>query len=95
MLLQLNESKEEYGREMAQTPIFWNMILRSLQDDLSRRIATLVDTRDDVVSDVIRQCQVSPAVPQNEDENGVSTIRCSIGCRPENLSFVFLQLREP
>ena len=51
VLLHLNEARGEYGREMAQSPIFWNTILRSLQDGAILRMATMVDGRDDVVSE--------------------------------------------
>jgi hypothetical protein len=50
LLLHLNESVEEYSREIHQTTFFWNTVLRSLQDIVILRIATLLDPRKDVVS---------------------------------------------
>src|ERR1017187_1476472 len=50
LLLHLNETLEEYSREIHQTMFFWNTVLRSLQDIVILRIATLLDPRADVVS---------------------------------------------
>ncbi len=50
LLLHINESSEEYIREINQTVFFWNTVQRSLQDGVILRIATMLDPRKDVVS---------------------------------------------
>jgi hypothetical protein len=50
LLINLNDSWEEYAEEFNETGIFWNTVLRSLQDVAIIRIATLLDPRRDVVS---------------------------------------------
>jgi hypothetical protein len=50
LLLHINESAEEYIREIYQSVFFWNTVQRSLQDGVILRIATMLDPRDDVVS---------------------------------------------
>jgi hypothetical protein len=50
LLLHINESSEEYVREIYQTVFFWNTIQRSLQDGVILRIASMLDPRQDVVS---------------------------------------------
>lgn len=50
LLLHINESSEEYIREIYQTVFFWNTVRRSLQDGVILRLATMLDPRKDVVS---------------------------------------------
>jgi hypothetical protein len=50
LLLHINESSEEYIREIYQTVFFWNTVQRSLQDGVILRLATMLDPRKDVVS---------------------------------------------
>ena len=49
LLLHINESSEEYIREIYQTVFFWNTVQRSLQDGVILRLATMLDPRKDVV----------------------------------------------
>jgi len=50
LLLGLNESIQEFGPEIYQTPHYWNMVFRAIQDTVIIRLATLLDPRKDVVS---------------------------------------------
>jgi hypothetical protein len=71
LLLHLNDSTEEYLREFSQTPFFWNVVLRSLQDVAILRIATLLDPRKDVVSvpNILRIIKIN--APSNGSKLGI------------------------